>query len=115
MLNQVDRLGNISDWNPPYDLSDDSDKAVLIREALAFNKDVLHLDEIIPLSVSPDREQYNVDTLRQMLKDKYGQALNVQLNRRRRETSGFSASREWKRARQAAGSLFTLITKDREK
>jgi predicted GTPase len=115
LLNQVDRLGNISDWNPPYDLSDDSDKAVLIREALAFNKDVLHLDEIIPLSVSPDREQYNVDTLRQMLKDKYGQALNVQLNRRRRETSGFSASREWKRARQAAGSLFTLITKDREK
>jgi predicted GTPase len=115
LLNQVDRLGSTNDWNPPYDLSDSSAKATLIREALAFNKNVLQLDEIIPLSVSTEREQYNVETLRELLKDKYDKALNVQLNRRRREASGFSASKEWQRARHAAGSLFSLMGKDSKK
>jgi predicted GTPase len=115
LLNKIDRLGDLNDWTPPYDLTEDSEKATLIREALAFNREVLNLEEIIPLSVSPDREQYNVDALRDLLKERYGKALNVQLNRRRRETSGFSASREWKRVRQAAGSLSKLMGKDPEK
>ncbi|MEH6688032.1 MAG: GTPase [Halopseudomonas sabulinigri] len=113
LLNQIDRLGNPRDWSPPYDLTGDSEKATLMREALAFNQEVLQLDEILPISVAPDREQYNVDALRALLKDKYAKALNVQLNRKRLEASGFSASREWKRARQAAVSLFSLMGKDR--
>lgn len=115
LLNQVDRLGSVHDWSPPYDLSGDSAKATLIREALAFNREMLHLDEIIPVAVSPDREQYNVDALRELLNRKYDKALNVQLNRRRREASGFSASREWKRVRQAGSALFSLIGEDRGK
>jgi uncharacterized protein len=118
LLNQVDRLGNVNDWNPPYDLSEENEeneKATLIREALAFNKEVLQLDDILALSVSPDREHYNVDALRELLKARYGKALNVQLNRRRREASGFSASREWQRARQAAGSLFSLLRDGRKR
>ncbi|WP_373187323.1 GTPase family protein [Halopseudomonas sp.] len=114
LLNQVDRLGTLADWNPPYELTEDSAKATLIREALEFNRDVLKLDDILPLSVSPDREQYNVDALRELLKARYDRALNVQLNRRRREAGGFSASREWKRVRQAGSSLFALMNKDRE-
>lgn len=115
LLNQVDRLGNPNEWNPPYELSDESDKGALIREALAFNKEVLGLEDIIPLCVSPDREQYNVEALRDLLKAKYGKALNVQLNRRRRETSGFSAAREWKRMRKAAGAVLSLMNKDKER
>ncbi|HDZ55511.1 MAG TPA: hypothetical protein ENI17_08565 [Pseudomonas xinjiangensis] len=111
LLNQVDRLGIQNDWQPPYDLDSPApgSKAELISEALNFNKDVLALDDILPLCVSPEREQYNVDALRDLLSQRYDKAINVQLNRKRREAGGFSASREWKRARQAAGSLVGLM------
>lgn len=109
LLNQVDRLGAHSEWNPPYGLDSTDPKAELIREALAFNREVLHLDEILPICVSPDRQQYNVDALRNLLNERYNKALNVQLNRRRREAGGFSASKEWKRVRQAATGLFGLM------
>jgi predicted GTPase len=113
LLNQVDRLGIQNDWPPPYELEkpEPGSKAELIREALDFNREVLGLDDILPLCVSPEREQYNVEALRDLLSQRYDKAINVQLNRKRREASGFSASREWKRARQAAGSLVELMRK----
>ncbi|TVP91530.1 MAG: hypothetical protein EA348_03880 [Pseudomonadaceae bacterium] len=116
LLNQVDRLGLQNDWQPPFDLDNPApeSKAELIREALDFNQEVLALENILPLCVSPEREQYNVAALRDLLTQHYDKAINVQLNRKRREASGFSASREWKRARQAAGSLVELM-KPRDK
>lgn len=111
LLNQIDRLGVQNDWQPPYELDnpEPGSKAELIREALDFNREVLGLDDILPLCVSPEREQYNVEALRDLLSKRYDKAINVQLNRKRREASSFSASREWKRARQAAGSLYELM------
>ncbi|MFN3580293.1 MAG: GTPase family protein [Pseudomonas sp.] len=116
LLNQVDRLGIQNDWQPPYDLDnpEPGSKAELIREALDFNQQVLELDDILPLSIAPEREQYNVETLRALISQRYDKAINVQLNRKRREASGFSASREWKRARQAAGSLVDLIKRGKD-
>lgn len=115
LLNQVDRLGIQNEWQPPYELDspEPGSKAELIREALDFNQDVLQLDDILPLCVSPERAQYNVDTLRDLLSKRYDKAINVQLNRKRREASKFSASREWKRARQAAGSLVDLMRREK--
>ena len=113
LLNQVDRLGVQSEWQPPYELdnAEPGSKAELIHEALEFNRQVLQLDDILPLCVAPEREQYNVDTLRALLSQRYDKAINVQLNRKRREAGRFSATREWKRVQQAAGSLVKLMRK----
>jgi len=122
ILNQVDRLGDAHDWQPPYDLAstgveaggDDGGgaKAALIREALAYNQEILQLDSLLPLSIAPGKPHFNVAALVAAVHEAYDDALQVQLNRRRREAGEISLQslkKQTQRLRKLGGNAFGLL------
>ncbi|WP_192890527.1 GTPase family protein [Vibrio bathopelagicus] len=86
VVNQVDRLKPVDDWQPPYDLeSPTSAKAKIIAQALEYNQTLLQSDIVLPLAIAPDKAQFGLDTLRQTLIERIADANNVQRNRQRFE------------------------------
>lgn len=112
ILNQVDRLGRPDDWAPPYDLLHGDGKAALIREALDYNREVLGLDTLLPLSIAPGKTQFNVEELASTLKERYDKALQVQLSRRRQEAgemSWQSVKKQGERLKSLAGKAWGWV------
>jgi len=86
VVNQVDKLKPLAEWQPPYDLENPIDaKAKIISEAVAYNRTLLHPDIALPLSISTDKEHFGVEALKQTLVDGIEEANNVQRNRQRME------------------------------
>jgi len=104
VMNQVDRLVPQGAWK-----ATDPAQLKTINEALGYNRELLQLDEILPLAVPENGEHFNVAALLTMLQARYEDGLNVQLNRRRQEAGEFSASREIGRMRHAAATLFSAL------
>jgi len=116
ILSQVDRLKPVKHWNPPYTLdSPDSEKAGTIKQALEHNKAYFCFDEWMPLSVSADKEHYNLSQLKSVLRLKYDAALQTQLNRRRLQGGeGLQLDELYRRAGNAASALFQHLTEDKK-
>jgi uncharacterized protein len=112
VLNQVDRLSPLRPWQAPVSLDDDSALARTLRDAIAYNREMLGLETILPLVVGPDQPAWNLDALRDLLAERYDRALNVQLNRRRREAAGLSVPREFRRMKKATGMLFATLASE---
>ena len=93
VLSQIDKL------------SADPD-APIIAEAVAFNRELLGLQQVVAVSVMP--APVNLPALQALLLEGYNSAANVQLNRRRREAGEFSVGREAERVQKAARGLFAL-------
>ncbi|UPR48700.1 50S ribosome-binding GTPase [Vibrio cyclitrophicus] len=86
VVNQVDRLKPVDDWQPPYDLdSPTSAKAKIIAQALEYNQTLLQPDIALPLAIAPEKAQFGLDVLRQTLLERIADANNVQRNRQRFE------------------------------
>ncbi|MEZ8861632.1 GTPase family protein [Vibrio sp. 10N.247.311.51] len=86
VVNQVDRLKPVDDWQPPYDLENPtSAKAKIIAQALEYNHILLQTDIALPLAIAPEKVQFGLDTLRQTLIERIADANNVQRNRQRLE------------------------------
>ncbi|WP_172379650.1 GTPase family protein [Vibrio sp. Vb339] len=86
VVNQVDRLKPVDDWQPPYDLDNPtSAKAKIIAQALEYNHILLQTDIVLPLAIAPEKVQFGLDTLRQTLIERIADANNVQRNRQRLE------------------------------
>jgi len=86
VVNQVDKLKPISQWQPPYDLENsDTAKAKIIVEAVAYNQELMNSDIALPLSISPTKTHFGVEALKQTLVDGIVEANNVQRNRQRVE------------------------------
>ncbi|MEZ8287163.1 GTP-binding protein [Vibrio splendidus] len=86
VVNQVDRLKPVDDWQPPYDLENPtSAKAKIIVQALEYNHILLKTDIVLPLAIAPEKVQFGLDTLRQTLIERIADANNVQRNRQRLE------------------------------
>ncbi|MEC7306980.1 GTPase family protein [Vibrio crassostreae] len=86
VVNQVDRLKPVDDWQPPYDLeSPTSAKAKIIAQALEYNQTLLQTDIALPLAIAPEKAQFGLDVLRQTLLERIADANNVQRNRQRFE------------------------------
>ena len=111
LLNQVDLLNPVEQWQPPYDLNQpDSAKAKTINEALAYNRELLGFANLLPLSVSDQREHFNLPAVHQQLDHYYSQGLQTQLNRRRQEGRGnVNLSEQWSRLGRAGKSLFGVM------
>lgn len=83
ILNQVDRLPPIHEWQPPYDFDyPDTAKAIVIKKAIDYNRELLGFDVLMPLSLK-DGGNYNFNCLQEILNKYYEDGLMVQLNRRR--------------------------------
>lgn len=104
VMNQVDRLVPPGAWNP-----ESPAQAKVIKQALAYNRELLSLERIVPLALPEGQPPFNLPALLALLQAHYEEGLTVQLNRRRQEAGAFSPGREWQRARTAATSLFSLI------
>ncbi|WP_139684989.1 GTPase family protein [Vibrio tasmaniensis] len=86
VVNQVDRLKPVDEWQPPYDLeSPTSAKGKIIAQALEYNQTLLQPDIALPLAMAPEKEQFGLDILRQTLLERIADANNVQRNRQRFE------------------------------
>ncbi|NVN83059.1 MULTISPECIES: GTPase family protein [unclassified Vibrio] len=86
VVNQVDRLKPVDDWQPPYDLENPaSAKAKIIAQALEYNHILLQTDIVLPLAIAPEKAQFGLDVLRQTLLERIADANNVQRNRQRFE------------------------------
>lgn len=113
VLNHVDRLPPLAEWLPPYDLANDQiAKVKTINEALAYNQELLALDNILPLAISSTQAWFNVDTLKTLIIDTFNQGVQVQLNRRRVENDEkIDTSEHAKRLYRLGHSLFKQLTK----
>ncbi|MEZ9314999.1 GTPase family protein [Vibrio lentus] len=86
VVNQVDRLKPVDEWQPPYDLENPiSAKAKIIAQALEYNQTLLQPDIALPLAIAPEKAEFGLDTLRQALLERIADANNVQRNRQRFE------------------------------
>jgi len=88
LVNQVDKLQPIKEWNPPYDLINchtSDKKACIIRDAVKFNQELLKPDNTLPLSLNPNLKFYNLGAVKEYLQTAYNNGINTQLNRRRHE------------------------------
>lgn len=108
VLSQVDRLKPSSEWSPPYDyITPVNKKGRMIKDALAYNQCLLNLTTLIPVSVSEDKEHFNINELKRLIDQHFTNAIQTQLNRRRCETSkGIDVSAQFTRVFQAGKSLF---------
>ncbi|ODA26411.1 GTPase family protein [Photobacterium damselae] len=112
LVNQVDRLPPLDEWQPPYDLSNpQTQKGKVIAQAVEFNKEKLNPDIILPLCVSQDVPQFNVDTLQQAIVSAYEDGVNTQLNRRRVEGDRLDLTEEAKRLYHLGEVLFKAYRK----
>ena len=67
VVTHIDQLRPFTEWNPPYDVADPaSPKARSIRQAMdAIAAELgMPIGRVVPVSVAPDREGYNLDVLR---------------------------------------------------
>ncbi|UWZ96891.1 GTPase family protein [Vibrio splendidus] len=86
VVNQVDRLKPVDEWQPPYDLDNPtSAKGKIIAQALEYNQTLLQPDIALPLAIAPEKAQFGLDALRQTLLERIADANNVQRNRQRFE------------------------------
>ncbi|MEZ9894231.1 GTPase family protein [Vibrio lentus] len=86
VVNQVDRLKPVDEWQPPYDLENPiSPKGKIIAQALEYNQTLLQPDIALPLAIAPEKAEFGLDTLRQTLLERIADANNVQRNRQRFE------------------------------
>lgn len=108
LLSHVDRLKPFSGRQQPYNSDSLEDpRAKTIKAALDYNQGLLKMDDWVALSVSEDREHYNVDGLISALQSKFDSALQTQLNRKRiKGENGIMFSETCKRVKNAACAMF---------
>ena len=86
IVNQVDRLKPVDEWQPPYDLDNPTTaKAKIIAQALEYNQTLLKPDIALPLAIAPEKIQFGLEALKQTLIEHIADANNVQRNRQRLE------------------------------
>lgn len=86
VVNQVDKLKPLAEWQPPYDLENPSGaKANIIAQAVAYNQEILQSDITLALSIADNKEHLGVEALKQTLVGGITEANNVQRNRQRVE------------------------------
>lgn len=103
VLTHIDQLSPKALWAPPYDLRSDNPKAKNINLALDSCKKQIGLsakNPVVPVSLSSDKDPYNVDLVAAQIMQLQTQATQAQLNRRRTEhnADGVTWSQRWAQA-----------------
>lgn len=108
VLTQVDRLSHFATWQPPYSLDQATTPAEeQLHAALTFNRSLLNLDVLIPLSTSLEKVHWGIEGLLNELDSHYQDARQTQLNRIRLESNQkHSMKKEFKRVYRIGSSIF---------
>ena len=84
VVTHIDQLRPFAEWDPPYDVAaPPGPKAQSIRDAMdAVAADLaIPLGSVVPVSLTPDREAYNIDALRLRINESLPAARHAQLSR----------------------------------
>jgi predicted GTPase len=84
VVTHIDQLRPFTEWNPPYDVANPSGpKARAIRDAItAIAADIgIPPGSVVPVSLAPDRDAYNIDALRTRISRALPTARHAQLSR----------------------------------
>lgn len=105
VMTHVDQLSPRNSWAPPYDLNGDDPKAVNMTLAMRSALQQIELPEdtlAIPVCLSDQKEQYNVEALAAQLMALQQSAALAQMNRRRLEhdTQTVSWQDRWSQIRR---------------
>jgi len=101
VVNQVDKLKPVAEWQPPYDLKNPiTAKAKIIAQVVTYNHTLMQSDIALPLSISDGKTHFGVAALKQALVDAIVEASNVQRNRQRVEAMkrGVSLKKQFDKA-----------------
>ncbi|WP_084596124.1 GTPase family protein [Pseudomonas massiliensis] len=109
ILTQGDRLVPAGSWPAAFSLDDGSKAARAAGDALAYNAQLLDLPDLILTALPQGQPAFGLVQLQERLQGLYAKAVNVQLNRRRREAGAFSVSRELERIKRGAKGAFSLL------
>ena len=88
VVTHIDQLSPKAQWAPPYDLNSDNPKSKNIGLALESCKAMIGMSEqtpVVPVSLSPEKDLYNIDLVSTQIMQLHTQATQAQLNRRRTE------------------------------
>ncbi len=105
VMTHVDSLPPRNEWSPPYDLASDNRKSLMINEALqsCITQIGLPTDtSAVPVCLSAERTQYNVDAIAAALMLLQDSAILAQWNRRRveRGEQSISWTDRWKQIKR---------------
>jgi predicted GTPase len=84
VVTHIDQLRPFTEWNPPYDVTNPSGpKARAIRDAMMAIAEDLGMPprSVVPVSLAPEREVYNIDALRVRISEALPAARHAQLSR----------------------------------
>jgi predicted GTPase len=112
VVNQVDKLKPVAEWQPPYNLDQATTaKAKIISQAVAYNDKLLMPDSILALSVALNKKNFNVEVLKQTITQKITNASNVQRNRQRIEAiyKGVGIKKQFGRVVNSAHKITSSI------
>jgi predicted GTPase len=112
VVNQVDKLKPIKQWQPPYNITKPTcAKAKIIKQALEYNQKVLKLDVMLALSIDPGKPSFGVEELNHTIIEAIANASNVQRNRQRVEAmkKGIGIRQQVKRALHSGKKLYPNI------
>jgi len=108
VLNQVDKLKPINEWDPPYDViscNSDNKKACVIRDALKYNQEILKPNHTLPLSLK-ENQQFNLDEVEKLLQKAYENGIHTQLNRRKLEDNSDGVIKSGEKIWKTVKTLF---------
>ncbi len=88
-MTQIDKLVGDSNWQPLYDLNDQTDPvSQLIHQAVEHNRNLKNDIAALPLALSNNGEEsFGLDALRAALRVRFGRMSQVQRNRQRVEAT----------------------------
>lgn len=105
----IDQLRPFAEWDPPYDIvAADRPKARAIREAVTSTAEELGLSaaSIVPVSLAPGREPYNLDALHARIAASLPEARHAQIARAYATPVALEWRREFDRVVKAGRALF---------
>lgn len=115
VVNQVDKLKPIEQWQPPYNVAEPTcAKAKIIQQALEYNQKLLKFDVMLALSIALDKPSFGVEELKHAITQAIDNAHNVQLNRQRVEAMGRGVSfkKQLRRALDSGKKLYPNIIRN---
>ena len=86
VMTYIDQLKPVDDWSLPLNLSSPlSAKEKTIVDALAYNKNLLGLEQIFPVCLCETKQHVGIEDLNDQLTQHLDAALHVQVNRQQHE------------------------------
>ena len=108
VINQVDKLKPIDEWQPPYNIiAPVGEKATLIEQAVKYNQKIMQFNSVVAMSLSTDKLNWGVEELKVSILEAIIDARNTQLNRQRVERikKGVGIKQHAQRAMRTSGAL----------